>query len=166
MLTRPPAHRPACGGPCRRGAVSLREKTHAHRHYIDDVPADVKQRRLAEVIATFQRLATEKNAALVGTHQLVLVEGEARRAPGQDLGGRTDANRRVFFPAVPVPTLATGTAAQVPAVGEYVVVVVERTTSQTLRGRAIGRAPTRTAALDALGALASPEPTPLVQAAA
>ncbi|CAO2142207.1 unnamed protein product [Urochloa humidicola] len=35
-------------------AYSMREKTHAHRNYEDDVPEDVKQRRLTELINTFR----------------------------------------------------------------------------------------------------------------
>ena len=34
-------------------AYSMREKTNAHRQLHDDVPEPTKQRRLAEVIATF-----------------------------------------------------------------------------------------------------------------
>ena len=35
-------------------AYSMREKTPAHRNYVDDVPDDVKQRRLTELIAVFR----------------------------------------------------------------------------------------------------------------
>jgi len=120
----------------------MREKTHAHRNYTDDVPADVKQRRLAEIISTFQRIATEKAAELVGTLQLVLVEGSSRRAPGQDLAGRADCGRRVFFPAVPVARQASAgaSAVSVPVPGDYVWVRIQHSTSQSLRGRAVARA--------------------------
>ena len=36
-------------------AYSMREKTHAHRQLLDDVPEPTKQRRLAEVIAAFNQ---------------------------------------------------------------------------------------------------------------
>ncbi|ONH95293.1 hypothetical protein PRUPE_7G061800 [Prunus persica] len=35
-------------------AYSMREKTHAHRNYVDDVPEKVKQRRLTELIEAFR----------------------------------------------------------------------------------------------------------------
>jgi tRNA A37 methylthiotransferase MiaB len=41
----------------------MREKTHAHRNYTDDVPAEVKQNRLERMIETFHRnqlIATQK----------------------------------------------------------------------------------------------------------
>ena len=41
----------------------------------DDVPEEVKKRRLQEIISTFYSLVGERNKRLVGTHQLVLVEG-------------------------------------------------------------------------------------------
>eukprot|EP00160_Parvularia_atlantis_P001353 Unigene11084_Nuclearia_a/m.33897 Unigene11084_Nuclearia_a/g.33897 ORF Unigene11084_Nuclearia_a/g.33897 Unigene11084_Nuclearia_a/m.33897 type:complete len:385 (-) Unigene11084_Nuclearia_a:319-1473(-) len=86
-------------------AYSLREKTHAHRHYVDDVPPEVKQRRLQEIIAVFQRTAARKNAGLVGSLQVVLVEGEARRRADMDLSGRADCNRKVCMPRCPGRTL-------------------------------------------------------------
>jgi tRNA A37 methylthiotransferase MiaB len=112
------------------------------------VPAAVKQARLAEVIATFHRVAAAKHAERVGTRVWVLVEGSARRAPEQDLGGRCDANLRVFFPALAVPAVEGGPD-RVPAKGEYVLVHVEHATSASLRGRAIAVARLRTAALAA-----------------
>lgn len=47
-------------------AYSVREKTHAHRRFEDDVTDDVKKRRLAEVIDTFRRRAIERQKAQVG----------------------------------------------------------------------------------------------------
>ena len=41
----------------------------------DDVPEDVKKRRLQEIITTFYSHVGERHRRLVGTHQLVLVEG-------------------------------------------------------------------------------------------
>ncbi len=50
----------------------------------DDVPAEVKQRRLQEIIDTFHTKAQEKNAENeVGRLRLVLTEGESKRSkPG------------------------------------------------------------------------------------
>ena len=53
-------------------AYSMREKTHAHRQLLDDVPEPTKQRRLAEVIAAFNKGARAANEAEVGSEQLVL----------------------------------------------------------------------------------------------
>lgn len=59
------------------------QKTRAHHRLQDDVPADVKKRRLEELIATFREEAARANAALVGQAQLVLVEGVS--GPGMEL---------------------------------------------------------------------------------
>ncbi len=88
-------------------AYSRREKTAAARHLADDVPADVKQRRLAEVIATFREGATARAAAETGALHCVLVEGPSRRS-ADALTGRTDTNKRVVFDDVAVP-LSFGT---------------------------------------------------------
>ncbi|CAN0176197.1 unnamed protein product [Laminaria digitata] len=68
-------------------AYSLREKTRAARRLEDDVPREIKQRRLqasrpdtAEVIDTFRRNVLQKNLEEeVGMDRLVLVEGRSRR---------------------------------------------------------------------------------------
>lgn len=51
------------------------QKTRAYHRLQDDVPADVKQRRLQELIAVFREEAARANEAMVGQSQLVLVEG-------------------------------------------------------------------------------------------
>ena len=81
-------------------AYSMRERTHAHRTMVDDVPPDVKNRRLNEVIGNFRRNVQIRNeTAEVGRLRLVLVEGEAKRstAENRQLSGRTDQNKRVVF---------------------------------------------------------------------
>lgn len=81
-------------------AYSMREKTHAHRTMEDDVPADVKNRRLNEVIDCFRRNVQLRNDAMeVGKLRLVLVEGEAKRSTADNRmwSGRTDENKRVVF---------------------------------------------------------------------
>ncbi|PWA03126.1 hypothetical protein BB558_000690 [Smittium angustum] len=42
-------------------AYSLREKTHAHRKYKDDVPATIKNERLQQLVELFHSIAKEKN---------------------------------------------------------------------------------------------------------
>lgn len=51
------------------------QKTHAYHRLQDDVPAEVKQRRLQELIDVFREEAARVNESLVGSTQLVLVEG-------------------------------------------------------------------------------------------
>ena len=82
-------------------AYSMREKTHAHRIMEDDIPAEIKQRRLTEIIDMFQRKVQEKNLEQeVGKFRCVLVEGESKRSKeGAKLwNGRTDQNKRIIFP--------------------------------------------------------------------
>lgn len=54
---------------------SLFQKTRAYHRLQDDVPAEVKRRRLEELISVFREEATRVNGAMVGRSQLVLVEG-------------------------------------------------------------------------------------------
>lgn len=60
-------------------SYSMREKTHAHRNYQDDVPEDVKQRRLKEMIDLFLEVQSPLNEAEIGTTQLLLIESKAKR---------------------------------------------------------------------------------------
>lgn len=56
-------------------AYSMREKTTAHRRFVDDVPEAVKKERLRRMIEVFRRGATAANARCVGEEQTILVEG-------------------------------------------------------------------------------------------
>lgn len=56
-------------------AYSMREKTHAHRRMQDDVPADVKVRRLQELISAFHEGALQRNQARIGQEYIVMVDG-------------------------------------------------------------------------------------------
>jgi tRNA A37 methylthiotransferase MiaB len=58
-------------------AYSVREKTHAHRRFEDDVPEDVKKRRLAEVIHTYRRRAAERFQEMVSPGCELRVESAA-----------------------------------------------------------------------------------------
>jgi len=59
-------------------AYSMREKTHAHRRMQDNVPEDVKKRRLQEMIDTFKRVQLSKQKEDIGREHLVLVDGYGR----------------------------------------------------------------------------------------
>eukprot|EP00897_Mesotaenium_endlicherianum_P003365 jgi/Mesen1/3056/ME000018S02363 len=98
-------------------AYSLREKTHAHRRYSDDVPEAVKRRRLAEMIATFRRTTAPRYEAQIGRRQLVLVQGPNRRAPDAELIGKNDAGHKVFLSNVPVADHLGAAAAAAAAEG-------------------------------------------------
>ena len=83
-------------------SYSMREQTYAGLFLEDDVPDDVKSRRLTELIDTFQSTAQARNARLeVGRLHVVLVEGEAKNKNNDNRRkwtGRTDSNKRVVFP--------------------------------------------------------------------
>jgi MiaB/RimO family radical SAM methylthiotransferase len=83
-------------------AYSLREKTHAHRTMLDNVPPDIKQARLQELIDVFRTTVHEKNHRdEVGKLRLVLVEGASKRKNNEGITtwhGRTDQNKRILFP--------------------------------------------------------------------
>jgi tRNA-2-methylthio-N6-dimethylallyladenosine synthase len=106
-------------------AYSEREGTHAARRLPDDIPPEVKQRRLAEVIALQERVSAAKNTAHIGRVERVLLHGAARRSPDQ-LVGRTGAFRAVIVDRGEL------------APGQLCDVRIERATSATLFGRVVG----------------------------
>lgn len=75
---------------------SERPKTLAERKYEDDVPEDVKQRRLEEVIELQHQHSLEINQQQIGKIEEVLVETISRRSDKQMMG-RTDRNHKVIF---------------------------------------------------------------------
>jgi tRNA-2-methylthio-N6-dimethylallyladenosine synthase len=87
----------------------------------DQVPDELKHERLERLVEAAQRIAAERNAERVGAVEQVLVEGPSRTEP-RLLRGRTRRNTTAVF---------AGTAAP----GDLVDVLVEGSTSTTLRGR-------------------------------
>ena len=75
---------------------SERPGTFAEKHLGDDVPAEVKSRRLSEIIALQNELGHASNLRDVGREFEVLVEGESKRDRNQ-LSGRTSQNKVVVF---------------------------------------------------------------------
>lgn len=121
-------------------AYSMREKTHAHRNYTDDVPDSVKQRRLTELIDAFRESTGQCFDSQVGTVQLVLVEGPNKRAPEKELTGKSDRGHRVSFPIVPLTSSIEGDSEQRhPKVGDYVEVRILKSTRASLFGEALTR---------------------------
>ena len=91
----------------------------------DQVPEPEKHARLERLVEVVQRIAAERNADRVGTVEEVLVEG-ASRTDATILRGRTRRNTTVNF---------SGSA----EVGDLVEVLIEGSTSTTLRGRTTSR---------------------------
>ena len=75
---------------------SERPGTYASKHLPDDVPEEVKLRRLAEMIELQTKLSAESNAKDVGKEFGVLIEGFSKRSREQ-LFGRTGQNKVVVF---------------------------------------------------------------------
>lgn len=119
-------------------AYSMREKTHAHRNYVDDVPDDIKQRRLAEMIEVFRTSTGQCYDSQIGTVQLVLVEGPNKRAPDTELIGKTDRGHRVSFKSIPLPHWDDAVEGnQNPKVGDFVEVLISTSTRASLSGEAL-----------------------------
>lgn len=76
---------------------SERPGTLAARKYPDDVPQDVKTRRLEEIIALQNELSLRSNRADIGKTFTVLVEGPSKRNP-EELCGRAGNNKMCVWP--------------------------------------------------------------------
>lgn len=103
---------------------SERPKTLAERKFEDDVPEEVKQRRLQEVIDLQQAHSLEVTQDQIGKTEVILVENVSRRSDKQ-MVGRTDRNHKVVFDR--------GNA----KVGDYLKVKITDCTSATLFGDVI-----------------------------
>jgi hypothetical protein len=85
-------------------AYSQRDKTYAARHFPNDVPADVKSQRLADLFSAYRKGQAELNRLEVGRLHLVLLDGRPRRDGENALQGRTCSMKRVIIPEQPVPS--------------------------------------------------------------
>jgi tRNA-2-methylthio-N6-dimethylallyladenosine synthase len=106
---------------------SERPGTPAAKKMTDDIPEDIKNRRLQEVIALQNQHSKEINQSNVGKTFKVLVEGYSKRS-NEMLKGRNDQNHMIVFPKEQYKA------------GDYVMVHVEECTSATLIGKATGLA--------------------------
>jgi tRNA-2-methylthio-N6-dimethylallyladenosine synthase len=88
-------------------AYSLREKTHAHRNYQDDVPEEVKKRRLNEMFEVLHKYQRETNEKEVGNRYLILIEGKSRKFQ-DEISGRTDTNKKISIPNNIIDDLKVG----------------------------------------------------------
>lgn len=115
-------------------AYSMREKTKAHRRLQDDVPEEVKKRRLAEIIETFYSGIKLKNQREIGKRNVVLIEEVSRRSD-VELAGRADSNKKVIVDAVQ-PVLDLDTQQLRPLqIGDWVAVEITGTSGPTLRAK-------------------------------
>jgi tRNA-2-methylthio-N6-dimethylallyladenosine synthase len=76
---------------------SERPGTLAQRRYKDDVPEDIKKRRLQEIVEVQNRLSLESNKKDLGKTFKVLIEGDSRRSD-QHWMGRNSQNKVIVFP--------------------------------------------------------------------
>lgn len=106
-------------------AYSNRPGTPADKKMEDDVPEEVKKRRLQEIIELQQIHAKERMDAYVGGTYEVLIEGNSRKDENEWFG-RTTQNAVMVFPKV------EGTK-----VGDFVMVKANSCTSATLLGEMI-----------------------------
>lgn len=119
-------------------AYSMREKTHAHRNYVDDIPDSVKQRRLTELIDVFRESTGQHYDSKIGSIQLVLVEGANKRAPDKELIGKSDRGQRVSFSNIPILDRIKNDGKRNPEVGDFVEVRILKSTRASLHGEALG----------------------------
>jgi len=106
---------------------SERPKTLAERKFEDNVPEEVKKRRLQEIIDLQMKHSLESNQKDLGKTFKVLVEGESKKSQDQ-LFGRNSQNKVIVFPKEKYKK------------GEYVNVEVLNCTAATLIGKAINYA--------------------------
>ncbi len=75
---------------------SERPGTLAQRRYIDDIPTEIKKRRLTEIVELQNRLSLESNKKDIGKSFNVLIEGDSKRST-TDWMGRNTQNKVVVF---------------------------------------------------------------------
>ncbi len=103
---------------------SERPGTYASKHLEDNIPEDVKGKRLNEIIALQNQLSFENNQLDIGQTYEVLVEGTSKKSK-EELYGRTSQNKVVVFPRKDYK------------VGDFVNVIIKEATQGTLKGDSI-----------------------------
>jgi tRNA-2-methylthio-N6-dimethylallyladenosine synthase len=105
---------------------SERPGTLAAKRYADDIPEDVKGRRLREIVDKQQAHSHLRLLEQIGEVQQVLIEKRSKKS-ALDYSGRSDKNATVVFPADDrfKP-------------GDYVNVLIEKCTTATLIGKIVG----------------------------
>lgn len=101
---------------------SERPGTLAEKKYDDDIPLEVKKRRLQEIIDKQKEISFKRNKQDLGKTYEVLVEGVSKRS-SDDLKGRNSANKVVIFKNEGAKK------------GDYVMVTIDDCTPATLFGK-------------------------------
>jgi tRNA-2-methylthio-N6-dimethylallyladenosine synthase len=101
---------------------SERPGTLAARRFEDDVPLEVKKRRLQEIVALHRIHSLKSMERDLGKTFKVLIEGDSKKSDAH-WAGRTDHNKMVVFPK-------NGNLTK----GDYVDVFIESCTAGTLMG--------------------------------
>jgi len=104
---------------------SERPGTLAARKFEDDIPEEVKKRRLAEIIRLQNQISLRHNLADVGKTVEVLIEGDSKRSE-LEFKGRNSQNKVVVFPK-----------REDLKPGDYAFVKITDATSATLRGELV-----------------------------
>lgn len=105
---------------------SERPGTLAHRRYKDDIPEEVKKRRLQEIVEVQNRLSLESNKKDIGKTFKVLIEGDSKKNE-KEWKGRNSQNKVIVFPKGNHDLKK----------GDYVTVKVNDCTQATLLGEII-----------------------------
>lgn len=103
---------------------SERPGTPAAKKYKDDVPDEVKSRRLSEIIELQRKHSGIRNNQYIGRVQKILVEGNSKKSDKHHFG-KTDSNKVVVFPK--------GSE----KIGDYVHVKITSSTTGTLIGELV-----------------------------
>lgn len=104
---------------------SERPGTLAAKKLVDDIPEEIKKRRLQEIIDTQNQISTEVNAQDKGKIFKVLIEGDSKRSD-KEFKGRNSQNKMINFPK------KEGLQP-----GDYTWVKVLETTSASMRGEIV-----------------------------
>jgi len=101
---------------------SERPGTLAEKKFEDDIPLEVKKRRLAEIMEVQAKNSLFRNEQALNQKHIVLVEGNSKKSD-KDLKGRNDQNQVIVFPKENYQ------------VGDYVEVMVDKCSAATLIGK-------------------------------
>lgn len=103
---------------------SERPGTLAAKKFEDDIPLEVKKRRLAEIIDKQSKLSYERNLLDLGKEQLILIEGTSKKST-TEFKGRNSANKIVIVPSEGLK------------IGDYVKVKIKECSPATLFGEVL-----------------------------
>ncbi|TAJ14237.1 tRNA (N6-isopentenyl adenosine(37)-C2)-methylthiotransferase MiaB [Marinilabiliaceae bacterium JC017] len=101
---------------------SERPGTYASKHLPDNVPEEIKSRRLQEIIDMQNKISAESNKRDINKTFEVLVEGVSKKSK-EELFGRTSQNKVVVFPREDFKP------------GDFVTVRITDASSATLKGK-------------------------------